>query len=82
MILLKGIFYGVYAAIYGSIIGTGLSFGVHYLFKGVVDIEWSLPWINNGIACVGAVVTVLIATAWPMYRLTKSTIVDALRKEN
>ncbi|MGN7412884.1 ABC transporter permease [Paenibacillus sp. SAF-068] len=82
MILLEGVFYGVYAAMYGSIIGTGLSFGVHYLFRGMLDIEWSLPWLSVGIAASGAVVTALIATAWPMYRLTKSTIVDSLRKEN
>ncbi|AUJ88429.1 MULTISPECIES: FtsX-like permease family protein [Paenibacillus] len=42
MILLEGVFYGLYAAVYGSILGTVLSYGIHRLFKGAVDVGWTI----------------------------------------
>ncbi|WP_303048983.1 hypothetical protein [Paenibacillus amylolyticus] len=38
-------------------------------------------WGSIVLACAGAVETTLVATAWPMYRLTQTSIVEALRKE-
>ncbi|MCP1184335.1 ABC transporter permease [Paenibacillus sp. 1781tsa1] len=81
MILLEGVLYGVYAAVYGSILGTVLSYGIHYLFKGSVDVGWAIPWSSIVLACAGAIATTLVATAWPMYRLNQTSIVEALRKE-
>lgn len=82
MILLEGVFYGLYAAVYGIIIGIALSYGIHRFFSGAVDIAWMIPWQSIGIAFIGAIITTLIATAWPMHRLNKISIVDALRKED
>ncbi|WP_433753764.1 FtsX-like permease family protein [Paenibacillus amylolyticus] len=81
MILLEGVIYGLYAAVYGSILGTVLSYGIHHLFKGAVDVGWVIPWSSIVLACVGAVATTLVATAWPMYRLNQTSIVEAFRKE-
>ncbi|WP_339199763.1 FtsX-like permease family protein [Paenibacillus sp. FSL P4-0176] len=81
MILLEGVLYGVYAAVYGSILGTVLSYGIHYLFKGSVDVGWAIPWSSIVLASGGAIATTLVATAWPMYRLNQTSIVEALRKE-
>ncbi|MEO2259009.1 FtsX-like permease family protein [Paenibacillus amylolyticus] len=81
MILLEGVLYGLYAAVYGSILGTILSYGIHHLFKGAVDVGWAIPWSSIVLACAGAIATTLVATAWPMYRLNQTSIVEALRKE-
>lgn len=81
MILLEGVIYGVYAAGYGSILGTILSYGIHLLFKGAFDVGWSIPWASIVLACAGAIATTLAATAWPMYRLNQTSIVEAFRKE-
>ncbi|MDR6717002.1 FtsX-like permease family protein [Paenibacillus sp. 2003] len=81
MILLEGVLYGLYAAVYGSILGTILSYGIHHLFKGAVDVGWAIPWSSIVLACAGAIATTLVATAWPMYRLNQTIIVEALRKE-
>lgn len=82
MIILEGIFYGLFAGVIGIIIGTGLSYGIHVLFTGALDTVWTIPWRSIGIAFGGAVITTLLATIWPMYRLNKVNIVEALRKEN
>lgn len=81
MILLEGVLYGLYAAVYGSILGTALSYGIYHLFKGAVDVGWVIPWSSIVLACTGAIATTLVATAWPMYRLNQTSIVEALRKE-
>ncbi|WP_405172848.1 FtsX-like permease family protein [Paenibacillus sp. FSL H8-0280] len=81
MILLEGVLYGLYAAVYGSILGTILSYGIHHLFKGALDVGWAIPWSSIVLACAGAIATTLVATAWPMYRLNQTSIVEALRKE-
>ncbi|MEK4274255.1 FtsX-like permease family protein [Paenibacillus sp. FSL R7-0026] len=81
MILLEGVLYGVYAAVYGSILGIALSYGIHHLFKGALDVGWAIPWSSIVLACTGAIATTLVATAWPMYRLNQTSIVEALRKE-
>ncbi|MEO2213122.1 FtsX-like permease family protein [Paenibacillus amylolyticus] len=81
MILLEGVLYGLYAAVYGSILGTILSYGIHHLFKGALDVAWAIPWSSIVLACAGAIATTLVATAWPMYRLNQTSIVEALRKE-
>ncbi|GAA0391610.1 ABC transporter permease [Paenibacillus motobuensis] len=82
MIILEGIFYGLFAGVIGIIIGTGLDYSIHYLFAGALDTVWVIPWISIGIAFAGAMITTLVATIWPMYRLNKINIIDALRREN
>lgn len=82
MIILEGVFYGLFAAVYGVIIGTALNFGIHRLFMDAVEIAWAIPWLSIGFAFIGAIITTLIATMWPMYRLNKASIVDSLGREN
>lgn len=82
MIILEGIFYGMFAAVIGSIIGTGLNYGIHVLFAGALDTAWVIPWSNIGIAFAGAIITTLVATIGPMHRLNQVSIVDAIRREN
>ncbi|MFC4305921.1 ABC transporter permease [Cohnella boryungensis] len=82
MIILEGIFYGLFAATYGILIGTALSYGTHRLLADAVYTEWAIPWGSVGIAFAGALLTALVATIWPMNRLNKANIVDSLRKEN
>ncbi|WP_339310920.1 FtsX-like permease family protein [Paenibacillus sp. FSL M7-0896] len=82
MIVLEGIFYGLFAAVIGIIIGTALNYGIHVLFAGALDTAWVIPLDSIGIAFAGAMITTLVATIWPMYRLNKVNIVDALRREN
>lgn len=82
MIVLEGIYYGLFAAACGITIGTVLSYGIHRLFAGAIDTAWAIPWHSIGIAFIGAIITTLVATVWPMYRLNKTNIVDALRRES
>ncbi|SFE64308.1 FtsX-like permease family protein, partial [Paenibacillus algorifonticola] len=82
MIILEGVFYGLFAAVYGVMIGTALNFGIHRLFMDAVEIAWAIPWLSIGFAFIGAIITTLIATVWPMYRLNKASIVDSLGREN
>ncbi len=82
MIILEGVMYGLFAAVYGILIGTAMNYGIHRLFSDVLDITWTIPWSNMGIAFAGAMITALAATIWPMRRLKQINIVDALRKEN
>ncbi|MDQ0169423.1 ABC transporter permease [Paenibacillus tundrae] len=82
MIILEGVFYGLFAATIGTILGTVLHYGIHALFSGAVDTAWSMPWLSIGIAFVGAVVATLLATIWPLHRLNRVNIVEALRTEN
>ncbi|WP_159081847.1 ABC transporter permease [Paenibacillus sp. CAA11] len=82
MILLEGIFHGLFTAVIGIIIGTALDYGIHDLFSGAWDTAWVIPWYSIAIAFAGAIITTLVATFWPMYRLNKLSIVDALRREN
>ncbi|GAC42810.1 permease component [Paenibacillus popilliae ATCC 14706] len=82
MIILESIFYGLFAAVIGIAIGTALSYSIHVLFAGALDIAWTIPWYSIGIAFAGAMITTFVATIWPMYRLLKVSIVDALHREN
>lgn len=82
MIFLEGIFYGVIAAIYGSIVGTAISYSVHYLLVNAIDIGWSIPWFSIFISFVGAILTTILASLWPLRRLRKTSIVESLRGEN
>ena len=82
MIFLESMFYGVIAAIYGSIIGTAISYGVHHLLINAIDMGWSIPWSNIAITFLGAIVTTIMASLWPLRRLRKTSIVESLRGEN
>lgn len=82
MIFLEGILYGVIAAIYGSIVGTAISYGVHYLLVNAIDMGWSIPWFSIFISFVGAILTTILASLWPLRRLRKTSIVESLRGEN
>ncbi|MFC5703966.1 ABC transporter permease [Cohnella faecalis] len=80
MILLEGALLGVFAALNGILIGVALDFSIQRLFSDVVEMAWTIPWRNMGIAFAGAMITILVATIWPMRTLKKVNIVDALRR--
>ncbi|KOS02487.1 ABC transporter permease, partial [Paenibacillus polymyxa] len=82
MIILEGVFYGLFAAVIGVILGTTLNYGIQVLFASALDTDWVFPWYSIGIAFAGSMITTIVATIGPMYRLNKVSIVDALRSEN
>ncbi|MCP3747758.1 ABC transporter permease [Paenibacillus sp. A3M_27_13] len=82
MIILEGVFYGLFAAVIGIILGTTLNYGIQVLFASALDADWVFPWYSIGIAFAGSMITTIVATIGPMYRLNKVSIVDALRSEN
>ncbi|CQR55922.1 ABC transporter permease [Paenibacillus riograndensis] len=82
MIILEGVFYGLFSAVIGIILGTALDYGIHLLFMGALDADWVFPWYSIGIAFAGSMITTILATIGPMYRLNKVSIVDALRSVN
>ncbi|PYE48056.1 ABC transporter permease [Paenibacillus barcinonensis] len=82
MVLLEGLFYGIFATVYGSLLGTGLSYGISYLMRNALQVEWTLPWISILIGSLGAIAATLIASYWPLRRLSRIKITDGLRGEN
>lgn len=82
IIFLECVFQGFIAAIYGAILGTAFSYGIHQLLINAVDMPWSIPWFNIGATFIGAILTTIMASLWPLYRLRKASIVDSLRREN
>ncbi|WP_039790983.1 ABC transporter permease, partial [Paenibacillus riograndensis] len=57
MIILEGVFYGLFSAVIGIILGTALDYGIHLLFMGALDADWVFPWYSIGIAFAGSMIT-------------------------
>jgi putative ABC transport system permease protein len=81
MVIMEGIFYGTFAAIYGSILGAGLSYGISYLMRGVIQMDWVIPWFTLAIASIGAIAATILATLIPLKQLNRIVIVEGLRNE-
>ncbi|MEO3944679.1 FtsX-like permease family protein [Gorillibacterium sp. CAU 1737] len=81
MILLEGLFYGLFSGISGILIGAALSYGIQFLYQNTLDTAWGIPWTSMGLALFGALFTTFLATMLPMRRLNRVPIVQALRAE-
>lgn len=81
MVALESLFYGVYAAIIGGAIGTGLTYALYNLIIGLSEFEWSMPWRNIAIACIGATVVALFSGIIPLKRINDGIIVENMKAD-
>ena len=81
MVTLESLYYGIYAAIYGGLVGTGLSFVMYKIILGLREFEWTIPWKNIFIACVGATVIALVSGIIPLKRINDGNIVEKIKME-
>jgi len=79
MVALESLFYGLYAAIIGGAIGMGLSYALYNLIINLSEFEWSMPWKNIAIACIGAGVVALFSGILPLKRINEGIIVENMK---
>lgn len=82
MVAFESLYYGLYAAIFGGIIGTGLTYALFHIVIGIREFEWTMPWQNVIIACVGATVVALLSGVYPLKRINDKIIVESMKAEN
>lgn len=82
MVAFESIFYGLYGAIIGGGAGIGLTYVLHNLVIGISEFEYTIPWKNVVIACLGALIIAIISGAYPLKRINEKIIVESMKTEN
>lgn len=82
MVALESLFYGLYAAIFGGVIGTGLTYVLFNIVMNIREFQWTMPWKNIIIACIGATIIALLSGAYPLKRINDKIIVESMKAEN
>lgn len=81
MVALESLFYGLYAAVFGGTIGTGLSYIVFNLVIRLSEFQWTIPWKNLMIACVGATIVALFSGILPLKAINEGIIVENMKMD-
>lgn len=79
MVALESLFYGIYAAVIGGALGTGLAYTIFNLVIRLGDFEWTIPWNNIAIACIGATIVALLSGIIPLKRINEGIIVENMK---
>lgn len=79
MVALESLFYGIYAAVIGGVIGTGLAYTMFTLVIRLSEFEWTIPWKNIAIACIGATIVALFSGILPLKRINDGIIVENMK---
>jgi putative ABC transport system permease protein len=79
MVVTEGIITVLAAVIVGSAAGIGLSRLFFSNTNTVQSIVWSIPWKSIGIAAAAAVVLGTLSSLPPFKRISRMTVVDAIR---
>jgi putative ABC transport system permease protein len=79
MVVTEGIITALAAVIVGSAAGIGLSRLFFSNINTVQSIVWSIPWKSIGIAAAAAVVLGTLSSLPPFKRISRMTVVDAIR---
>lgn len=82
MVALESLFYGLYGAIFGGVIGTALTYILFNIVMNIREFQWTMPWRNIIIACIGATVVAILSGAYPLKRINDKIIVESIRGEN
>lgn len=81
LIKFECIFYSITAIIIGDTLGAAGSAMLYKIFSGVLEIQWSIPWLAIAIASIGTIVVTLLASYFPLMRVNNTVIVEGIRNE-
>jgi len=82
MIVLEGLFYGIFGALYGSILGTGVSYLMFSGMSGARDFAWNIPWNAIIIAVVCSLAIGYLSVLSPLARIKKDNLIEAIKDEH
>ncbi len=82
MIRYESLLYGVKALALGLPAGVLLSYLFHYLFVGILIVEYKLPWREMGIAVVFVFLIISLTMHYAVKKSQKQNIIETIRSEN
>ncbi len=82
MIVLEGLFYGIFGALYGSILGTGVSYLMFSGMSGARDFSWNIPWNAIIIAVICSLAIGYLSVLSPLARIKKDNLIEAIKDEH
>lgn len=81
LITIECIFYSVAAIVIGDTLGLIGSAMLYKMFYSAVKIEWQIPWTAIIIATIGTVGATMLASYFPLKRISKTVIVEGINNE-
>ena len=82
MIRYESLLYGVKALALGLPAGVLLSYLFHYLFVGILIVDYKLPWREMGIAVVFVFLIISLTMHYAVKKSQKQNIIETIRSEN
>ena len=82
MIRYESLLYGVKALALGLPAGVLLSYLFHYLFAGILIVEYKLPWREMGIAVIFVFLIISLTMHYAVKKSQKQNIIETIRSEN
>lgn len=82
MIVLEGLFYGIFGALYGSILGAGVSYLMFSGMSGAREFAWTIPWNAIIIAVVCSLAIGYLSVLSPLARIKKDNLIEAIKDEH
>lgn len=82
MIRYESLLYGVKALALGLPAGVLLSYLFHYIFVGILIVDYKLPWQEMGIAVVFVFLIISLTMHYAVKKSQKQNIIETIRSEN
>ena len=82
MIRYESLLYGVKALELGLPAGVLLSYLFHYIFEGILIVDYKLPWREMGIAVVFVFLIISLTMHYAVKKSQKQNIIETIRSEN
>lgn len=82
MIRYESLLYGVKALALGLPGGVLLSYLFHYIFEGILIVDYKLPWREIGIAVVFVFLIISLTMHYAVKKSQKQNIIETIRSEN
>lgn len=82
MIRYESLLYGVKALALGLPAGVLLSYLFHYIFEGILIVDYKLPWREMGIAVVFVFLIISLTMHYAVKKSQKQNIIETIRSEN
>lgn len=82
MIRYESLLYGVKALMLGLPAGVLLSYLFHYIFVGILIVDYKLPWREMGIAVVFVFLIISLTMHYAVKKSQKQNIIETIRSEN
>ena len=82
MIRYESLLYGVKALALGLPAGVLLSYLFHYIFVGILIVDYKLPWQEMGIATVFVFLIIFLTMGYAVRKTKRQNIIEMIRSEN